>query len=134
MIVLDASVILKLVLPGEKQEKVIPFINNHIAGKVKIAASELIYYEIANALITRSKLPLKSALAGFQKIFDLEIETFSLGVDEYFTSINFAHRFGITVYDASYIALAKKLKCDFITADKRLCKKTKKLPFIHYFE
>jgi predicted nucleic acid-binding protein len=134
MIVLDASVILKLILPGEESAKVVPFIKYHLLGRVKIAAPELIYYEIANALIMRSKLPLKNALQGFQRIFNLEIETFTLGLEEYKTSVDLAHRFVITVYDASYISLAKGLKCDFITADSRLWEKVKELSWVHCLE
>jgi len=32
-------------------------------------------------------------------------------------------RYKITAYDANYIALAKKLHIDFVTADKKLVKK-----------
>lgn len=134
MIVLDASVVLKLVLPTEEREKVIPFIDDHIAGKVIISAPELIYYEIANALVSRSRLPLDKALQGFERIFDLDIETFALGLDEYAASIDFAHRFRITVYDASYISLARRLKCNFVTADSRLWKKVKEFSFVHCLE
>jgi len=41
-----------------------------------------------------------------------------------------ASRYEITFYDATYVALAKSLKCDFVTADKKLVEATKTLKFV----
>ncbi len=56
----------------------------------------------------------------FGHVIDLGIETYSLGADEYQTSLDIACRYKITVYDASYLALALALEVKLVTADKRL--------------
>jgi len=132
MIVLDASVILKLILPHEKdRDRAIQLLDDHISGNVRIAAPELLYYEIANVLVTKTGLTFEAAYQGFERIFDLEIETFTLGLKEYLNAIELAARYAITAYDASYISLAKSLKCKLTTADEKLWMKTKELGFVH---
>ena len=134
MIVLDASVILKLILPHEKgRDKAIQLLDDHISGKVRIAAPELLHYEIANVLVTKTGLTSEAAYQGFEKIFNLEIETFTLGSKEYLTAIELVAKHNITVYDASYISLADSLRCGFTTADKKLWMKTKELGFVYPF-
>jgi predicted nucleic acid-binding protein len=50
-----------------------------------------------------------------------------LGLDEFLEGIIYSRQYGITLYDAAYIVLAKKMGCPFITADKILYKKIKGL-------
>jgi predicted nucleic acid-binding protein len=38
-----------------------------------------------------------------------------------------ARQYGITLYDAAYIVLARKLGCPFVTSDRRLHRKVKGL-------
>jgi len=131
MRVLDASVILKLILPHEEdRDKAYQLLDDHISDNVRIAAPELLYYEIANVLVTKTSLTREAAYQGFEKIFNLDIETFTLGIKEYRAAIDLAAKYGITVYDASYISLASSLECDFITADERLWTITKDLVFV----
>ena len=50
-------------------------------------------------------------------------------------SIELSLDYGISVYDAFYIALAEKLKCELITADKIMVRKVKKdLRFVRLLE
>ncbi|GAH11676.1 unnamed protein product, partial [marine sediment metagenome] len=47
MIILDASVILKMIFEEQDTNLVLQLIENHITGKEKMAAPELLYYELA---------------------------------------------------------------------------------------
>ncbi len=134
MIVLDASVILKIFLEEPDSKLAYPLIEGHITGKEKIAAPELLYYELANVLATKTSLSLKSASSAFTEIFNLEIETFTLGVEEILSSISLSHKCKISVYDSSYLILADRLSCNFITADERLFNKTKDMKFVKLFK
>jgi predicted nucleic acid-binding protein len=40
--------------------------------------------------------------------------------------------FGLTFYDASFIALAVELDCPYITADRRLCDRARALPRVRH--
>jgi len=134
MIVLDASIILKMIFEEQVTYLALQLRENHVTGKEKIAAPELIFYEIANVLAIKTPLSVKSASSALNEIFNLEIETFTLGVEEFLSSISFSHIYKISVYDASYMILADRLNCNFITADVKLFKKTKDLKFIRLLE
>ncbi|NIM57839.1 MAG: PIN domain-containing protein [Candidatus Aminicenantes bacterium] len=130
MIVLDASIILKLIFEEQDTPQGLQLIENHITGEEKIAAPELLYYELANVLATKTAIPVRSASSALAEIFNLEIETFTLGVEEFLSSISVSRKYRISVYDASYMVLAERLSCDFITADTQLFRKAKNLKFV----
>ena len=130
MIILDASVILKMIFEEQDTNLVLQLIENHITGKEKMAAPELLYYELANVLATKTPLSVKSSSSALTEIFNLEIETYTLGVEEFLSSINISYKYKISVYDASYMILAERLNCNLITADVKIVKKTKDLKFV----
>jgi len=130
MIVLDASIILKLIFEEKDTPLALQLRENHITGEDKIAAPELLYYELANVLATKVLISVKNASSALAKIFNLEIETFTLGIEEFLSSIGVSHKYTISVYDASYVVLAERLNCDFITADVKLFRKITDLKFV----
>jgi len=130
MIVLDASIILKLIFEEKDTPQALQLRENHVTGEEKIAAPELLYYELANVLATKVLIPVKSASYALAEIFNLEIETFTLGIEEFLSSISVSRKCKISVYDASYVVLAERLNCDFVTADAQLFKKTKDMKFV----
>ncbi len=132
MIVLDASIILKLIFEEQDTPQALQLRENHITGEDKIAAPELLYYELANVLAIKVAIPVKDASSALTEIFNLEIETFTLGVEEFLSSISVSRKYKISVYDASYMILAERLNCNFITADVQLSRKTKDLKFVRF--
>lgn len=130
MIVSDASIILKFIFEEQHTPLALQLRENHITGEEKISAPELLYYELANVLTTKVLISAKNASSALAEIFNLEIETFTLGVEEFLSSISISRKYKISVYDASYVILAERLNCDFITADVQLFRKTKDLKFV----
>jgi len=121
MIVLDASVILKWVLPDETDSPAaLAYLNQHIEGTNPIAVPELLFYEIANALATKTSLLSADIIERFTLIVGAELESYHLNIDTFSEAIQMSKRFKISLYDSSYIALAQLLGCDMITADSRL--------------
>jgi len=49
-------------------------------------------------------------------------------------AVTMGFTYGITVYDAVYVALAEELSYDFLTADKKLFNNTKNLDFVRFLE
>lgn len=134
MIVLDASIILKLIFKEKDTPLALQLRENHITGEEKIAAPELLYYELANVLATKVPISVKNASSALAEIFNLEIETFTLGIEEFLSSIGVSHKYTISVYDASYVVLAERLNCDFITADVKLFRKITDLKFVRLLD
>lgn len=119
MRVVDASVVLQwlLELPSARSTEIL---EGHLNGSESLVAPELLNYEVGNVLVTKVKLTSQDASELFGHFIDLGIETYSLGADEYQTSLDIACRYKLTVYDASYLALALALEVKLVTADKRL--------------
>lgn len=128
MIVLDSSVVLKWIFSDEDGgEKARRFRDDHISGAERIAVPDLFFYEIANVLSTKTGLNTKDCSEAFSLIWNFDFESVCFGLEEFGDAISLSKRYGITMYDASYIELAQKLRCKFITADKRLMEKVKGL-------
>ena len=128
MIVLDASVALKWIF-GEEQggEKAKLYKEGHVTGKETVAVHSLFFYEIANVLATKTRLSIKDAAEAFSLIWNFDLEVFSLGVDGFLEGMVLSRQYGITLYDAAYVVLARKLGCPFVTSDRSLYNKVKKL-------
>ena len=128
MIVLDASVALKWIFGDEEGgEKAKVYREGHVTGEETVAVHSLFFYEIANVLATKTRLSTKDSAEAFSLMWDFDLEVFSLGLDEFLEGIILSRQYGITLSDATYIVLAQKMGCPFITADKILYKKVKGL-------
>lgn len=122
--VIDTSVAIKWFIPEEGSE----------AAKALLAeelvAPDLLLYELANYLNAQKGLGLEDRHFILSLLYQFSIEFFVLPEKGFEEILSLCDRYGITAYDASFIALAKRLKTDFITADKRLKQKTGDLPFV----
>jgi len=128
MIVLDASVALKWIFGDEEGgENARVYKEAHVTGEETAVVHDLFFYEIANVLVTKTKLSARDAAQAFSLIWNFDLEVFSLGLDEFLEGITLSRQYGITLYDAAYIGVARKLRCPFVTADRRLYKKLKGL-------
>ena len=130
MIVLDASVILKWLLHEEGRDIALSFLDKHVNGQEQVAIPELLYYEVGNILAVKTKLSKEAAIEVMSYLFDLELSAFTLGQHEYLEAIRLSRMYEVSVYDASYVALAHSLGVSFVTADEKLARKTKDMPFV----
>ncbi|MBI2266226.1 MAG: type II toxin-antitoxin system VapC family toxin [Armatimonadetes bacterium] len=128
MIVLDASVILKWIFRDEDgEEKAKLYRESHVSGKEIIAVPDLLFFEIANVLATKTRLSQKDATEAFSLLWHFDFELFNFGLEEFLHAIVLSRRHKITLYDASYIELAQRLKCRFVTADRKFHEKIRSL-------
>ena len=118
MKVVDASVVLQWLLE-EPSTASSAILDAHLDGSEALVAPELLNYEVGNVLATKINLTSDDASELFDNFLDLGIEPYSLGADDYRASLQLAHRYRLTVYDASYLALAMALQVKLVTADKR---------------
>ena len=128
MIVLDASIALKWIF-GEEEggEEAGLYKEGHVTGKEPVAVPSLFFYEVANVLVTKTSLSSKDAAEAFSLIRNFDLEVFSLGLDEFLEGMILSRQCGITLYDAAYVVLARKLGCSFATSDRSLYEKVKRL-------
>ncbi len=119
-VVIDSSVMVKwLSVKGELDIlKARQILKNFQDGKVILLAPELAKYEIGNALLNKglSVPELFDSLSVFYGILvKFTSETEALAVETY----KVAREWGITYYDASFVALAKQEKAVLVTANPK---------------
>ena len=128
MIVLDASVILKWIFSNEEGgNEALRWKNDHASRHETVAVPDLLFYEVANVLATKSRLGKEASAEAFSVLWDFNLECFDFGRDEFLSAISLSAEYEISLYDAAYIELAVRLNCSFVTADKKLYGKTRML-------
>ena len=127
--VLDSSVIVKWFCQEEYTELALKFRECYVNGDVSIAFPDLVIYELANALRYNSKITQDDVKDSANSLFDLgaDIIVPTKKITESAISLAFDH--DITLYDAYFIALAKELGFEFVTADEKFYNRIKKLKF-----
>lgn len=128
MIVLDASVVLKWIFDDEPGGgRAARFKDDHVAGHETIAAPDLLFYELGNVLATKTRLSEGAIAEAFSLLWDFSLERFDLGLEDFQASLALSRKYKITLYDAVYVELSRRLKCTFVTADKKLYEKVKSI-------
>ena len=132
-LVLDASIIAKCFFEEEQTDLALDLLEKHKVEKIQINVPILLFFELGNTAVKKFREDIDT-----REEFNLILNDLS-ALDLNFTETTpdflklvytFAIRHEITFYDASYVALAKTLKCNLITADKKLVEATKKLGFV----
>lgn len=132
--VIDASVSLRFILKEPLDIAQLKHVFNDLrARKVTTIAPTIWLYEMLNGLkmaITRKRTTKIKAKKKIPDIFQTAPELFDfapLAEDAF----QIAAKYQLSVYDASYIALAKDRRCKFYTGDENLHEKLKdKLKFV----
>jgi predicted nucleic acid-binding protein len=126
-VVVDASVAVKWVIPGEPYEAKARTLEVKVAsGEIEAHAPHLLLYEVASVI-------LKSMLTGALKIADgiqalkalrrlgLNIQTTSW--NDLAEILQIASAVKLTIYDSTYLHLSKKMNAQLITVDDELKKR-----------
>ena len=135
MIVVDASVVLKWLMPHEAPvDTALAIRQDHIDGRQPCACPELLLYEVANALVTKSQVPIEEAMAGLALVLGDELIRYPLDEGDHGVAMRIARAQHLSLYDAAYVALAKKLGCLLVTADRQLYHRAQTLKWVSLLE
>jgi len=126
-LVVDASVAVKWIIPGEPWEKEAKALKNGIVlGRLEAYAPELIVYELASAIskAVKSKvLEPQDGAEALKAVGFLGINLVQVSWQEAAEILGLATTTGLTTYDATYLWLSKRLKAKLVTADEELKRK-----------
>ena len=133
--VVDSSVVFKWF----RQEGDEPYVaaalsvlENYLQGEVELCAPDLLIYEIGNVLKGKLRY-IKEDIAGvIEDLFGLGLTYYYIDPALALNAMRTAADYDLTFYDASFVALARMLDVDFITADEKLYRTTKDLPGVHF--
>ena len=120
-VVIDASVVVKWFVIEENREKALRIRDDYIDGKLTLSAPSLMPFEVMNAVRYAKKDMNAERLSQISESLSLYgIKLHNLK-DEYAkATIRAVLDNDITIYDASYVALAEHLKTIMYTADVEL--------------
>jgi predicted nucleic acid-binding protein len=120
--VLDASVCIKWFSPEDEEnvEKASVIRAQHKDNKISLVAPDLLVYEITNALSYNPLFDSEKVNKAIQSLYQMDIKFVkpSLILIAEATNLRFLRE--ITIYDAIYIALARYINVQCITADRKL--------------
>ncbi len=120
-VVLDASVVVKWFTDETNTKAALRFQGEISRGEVLAFEPDLVYYEVANALVRGVRAPAEHVASALRILSDVPWEvsgpTPTLLEDAVSLSSN---RAGLTVYDAVYVALAPRREAELVTADGEL--------------
>jgi len=126
--VVDASVAVKWLIPEEHSECAMKLLDDWFEEGLELNAPELLRLEVTNALtkyVERRVIDAEKAQEGFEIFREIMLsyveEDWPLIEDALKASMST----GLSIYDAVYFALAKRLEATLITADRRLVDKVK---------
>ena len=126
---MDACVVVKWVLHEEPYEKEAVRLKDDLSfGTVELAAPSLIVEEVGNSLwkaVKIGSLTEKAADEALKALGHTGIDLYELDWTQISQTLRIACQLDLTVYDASYLFLAKKIDAQVVTADDKLCRKSK---------
>ena len=126
-LVVDASVAAKWIIPGEPwEEKANNLKGAIVLGRVEAYAPTLLIYELASVLlkaVKRGVLKAADGIEALKAVGSLGISLAPVLWEEVAEVFEAADSTSLTIYDAAYLWLSKKLNAPLVTADEKLCKK-----------
>jgi predicted nucleic acid-binding protein len=127
--IIDASVVLKWVLPDEAyQENADKLKQNFLASKTELFAPSFITLETANALWVASKqkrITQTDAQDALKTLHNTQLRLYELNWTDVSQSLSIACKIDIAIYDAAYLYLCEKIGTQLLTADNKLQEKAK---------
>ena len=122
-IVVDASVVVKWFVEEEYSREARLLRDAYVNGLIDLIAPSLLPYEVLNALKYSGAYGEDELKEIAQTLDDFQFTLFNLEGDLARKAIEIAMRKGVTIHDASYIALAQILNTEMYTADEKLHRK-----------
>ncbi len=120
--VLDTSIIIKWYVDEPDSIAALKIRELFDKNEVSLAVPDLVYYELANALRWNKNLNEKDVAMAVASFRSVGFRIFLPRPDVIEQAVFLAFKHNCTVYDAVFLALAKKLNVPLVTADNELAK------------
>lgn len=120
MYVIDASVCVKWFIEEDDSKIALSLKHSHLVEADILIAPDLVVSETTSALFKSELFSLPEIKSCIRQLYELDIDFITPSLDLIMLAIELTSVKSITIYDAIYLATAKKLGLQFITADKKL--------------
>ena len=116
--VVDASVALKWFLPVEREPD--GELARAAIGRLAMRTTQLAVYEVGNVLTRHSGRPPEQIASALGLLLEICGDPLALEPDDHLTVVGLANEHGLTFYDASYAAIARRAGRGLLSADADL--------------
>lgn len=125
MKVLDASVVAKWYKEESGTAEALQLKEDFVTGNFGIVVPDLIVYELANCIRFTpgsDEVDVTDVVGNFTDlVMDIVVPSLHL-ID---SASSLSYKYNVTVYDAVYLALAKTIGAELVTADKKFYERVK---------
>jgi len=128
IIVIDASAVTKWFVKEEYSADALKLRDDYVNRLIDIAAPELLPFEVLNALRYNPEFGQKDLKESAKALAEYSLWLFPTLGKLAEKTIENALKYGITIYDSSYLSLTELESKTFYTADERLLAKLKDNP------
>lgn len=129
-VIVDASVALKWFLDEDGTPDALA-LRDVLVHRVAPVVPSLFFYEIANVLRYTEEFGIEDVKHALAALVAFQFSTRELSGDLAARCVEIAYTFGLTVYDAAYVALGDIMNAPVITADEKLLQKVRGKNVVH---
>ena len=123
ILVLDASVAVKWYVEEELREQALALRHDYYEEKLLLISQPLLLYEVANALRYHPTLSSEDVMTAIDSLLAMQFDLITLGKSEVEAAVKIAFDENLSMYDATYLALADITGTQIVTADESFYKK-----------
>jgi predicted nucleic acid-binding protein len=113
--IVDASVAAKWFLPVEREPE--GQLARDAVGRLAMRTTSLAFYEVGNILTIHSGWGAEKVGAALDLLLEICGEPVGLQAEDHLATVELALSHGLTFYDASYVAVARRLGRGVLSAD-----------------
>lgn len=135
-VVVDASVLIKWYNLEDDTEKALQLRTDYASRQIELIAPYLMIYEIANSLRYNPDFGAEDVKSAITDLIHMQLCLQLPDETQIQRATDLAFKYGITIYDAAYLALAETSEIPLYTADEKLVLKTaqSRIRHIHEYE
>ncbi|MEM2598779.1 MAG: type II toxin-antitoxin system VapC family toxin [Thermoproteota archaeon] len=119
-VVSDASVVVKWFIQEKESDKALKLRDMHVSGQLDIAAPQLLFFEVLNALKSSNLFSEEELKTASNSLLNYRVELHPLNRELAEETVEIAFKTNLTIYDAAYVALAIHLDTVLYTADEKI--------------
>ena len=119
-IVIDASAAIALIRREPAWPALAEVLRASAREGVRLLAPEAFWLEIVNVLVRRHRLPPSEVVEALREMDDLDIDSVRIDRPLLLVTIDLQARFGLSAYDAAYLAVAESEDARLLTLDRQL--------------
>ena len=123
--VADASVIARWYVKEDQYQKALEVREDYRKDLLNLVEPSLLLFEVSNALRYSPELGADDVKNSVHSMVDLQFDIRELDQEWASLCVESAYKYGISIYDSTYVSLAQRLGIKFITADEKL---TRRIP------